>query len=39
MTIAQRGVFAGRDPIALTIGGMTVALRRSHALAIVVEML
>lgn len=37
--IAHRGVFAGRDPIALQIGSMTVALRRSHAHAIRVEML
>ena len=36
VTIAHRGVFAGRDPIALRIGAMTVALRRSHARAIVV---
>lgn len=32
--LAHRGIFAGRDPIALEIGRMTVALRRSHALAI-----
>lgn len=37
--IANRGVFFGQDPIALTIGRMTVALRRSHALAIAVEAL
>jgi len=35
--IAHRGVFAGKDPIALTIGRMTVALRRSHARAMSVE--
>ncbi len=35
--IAHRGVFAGKDPIALSIGRMTVALRRSHARAMEVE--
>jgi ferrous iron transport protein A len=30
-------VFGGRDPLALTIGRMTVALRRSHAKAMQVE--
>jgi ferrous iron transport protein A len=35
--IAHRGVFAGKDPIALEIGRMTVALRRSHARAMSVE--
>ncbi len=36
ISIAHRGVFAGRDPIALRIGSMTIALRRSHARAITV---
>lgn len=35
--VAHRGVFAGRDPIAIAIGRMTVALRRSHAAAMTVE--
>lgn len=35
--LAHRGVFAGRDPIAVRIGNMTIALRRSHARAIAVE--
>jgi len=35
--IAHRGIFAGRDPIALMVGRMTVALRRSHARAMVVQ--
>lgn len=35
--IEHRGVFAGRDPIAISIGRMTVALRRIHARAITVE--
>lgn len=37
IAIAHRGVFGGRDPIAVTIGRMTVALRRSHAAAIEVQ--
>ena len=37
VAIAHRGIFAGRDPIALSIGRMTVALRRSHARAMTVE--
>ncbi|MEO6388170.1 MAG: FeoA family protein [Croceibacterium sp.] len=38
VAIAHRGIFAGRDPIALSIGRMTVALRRSHARAMTVEL-
>ncbi|AKM08820.1 FeoA family protein [Croceicoccus naphthovorans] len=34
---AHRGIFAGRDPIAVEVGRMTVALRRAHAVAITVE--
>jgi ferrous iron transport protein A len=37
VSVAHRGIFAGRDPIALSIGRMTVALRRAHARAIEVE--
>jgi ferrous iron transport protein A len=37
VTVAHRGVFGTRDPIALEIGRMTVALRRSHARAMTVE--
>ena len=37
--LAYRGVFFGRDPIALEIGRMTVALRRAHAIAMTVETL
>jgi ferrous iron transport protein A len=37
VAIAHRGVFGGRDPIALLIGRMTLAMRRSHAAAITVE--
>ncbi|MCW1383948.1 ferrous iron transport protein A [Novosphingobium sp. KCTC 2891] len=35
--LAYRGVFLGRDPIAIEIGRMTVALRRAHARAMTVE--
>ncbi len=37
VAIAHRGVFGGNDPIALSIGRMTVALRRSHARAMDIE--
>ncbi|WP_338068081.1 FeoA family protein [Croceicoccus ponticola] len=37
LKLAHRGIFAGRDPIAVEVGRMTVALRRAHALAIMVE--
>jgi ferrous iron transport protein A len=33
VSVAHRGIFAGRDPLAITIGRMTVALRRAHARA------
>jgi ferrous iron transport protein A len=36
VTLAYRGIFAGRDPLAIEIGRMTVALRRSHARAMTV---
>ena len=36
VAIAHRGIFAGRDPIAIEIGRMTVALRRAHARAMTV---
>lgn len=36
LKLAHRGIFAGRDPLAVEIGRMTVALRRAHALAIAV---
>lgn len=34
VAITHRGIFAGRDPIALAIGRMTVAIRRAQAAAI-----
>jgi ferrous iron transport protein A len=37
VSVAHRGVLGGRDPLAVTIGRMTVALRRSHARAMQVE--
>ena len=37
IAVAHRGVLAGRDPLAITIGRMTVALRRVHARAMSVE--
>lgn len=39
VAVAYRGILAGRDPIALTVGRMTVALRRAHARAMQVETL
>jgi ferrous iron transport protein A len=39
VSVAHRGIMGGRDPIALTIGRMTVALRRAHARAMQVELL
>jgi ferrous iron transport protein A len=35
--VAYRGVFGARDPLAVEIGRMTVALRRIHASAMQVE--
>ncbi len=37
VTVAHRGVLAGRDPLAVQIGRMTVALRRAHARTMRVE--
>ena len=39
VTLAFRGILAGRDPLAIEIGRMTVALRRVHARAMTVELL
>jgi ferrous iron transport protein A len=39
IAVAHRGVLGGRDPLAITIGRMTVALRRVHAQAMQVELL
>ena len=35
--VSNRGIFGGRDPIAINVGRMTVALRRVHAAAMQVE--
>ncbi|MBX7541263.1 FeoA family protein [Qipengyuania sphaerica] len=37
VAILHRGVFGGRDPIAMRLGNMTIAIRRMHARAIHVE--
>lgn len=37
IAVAHRGIFGGRDPLAIIIGRMTIALRRAHAAAITVE--
>jgi ferrous iron transport protein A len=37
VAVAHRGVLGARDPLAVTIGRMTVAVRRVHAAAIEVE--
>ena len=39
IAVIHRGVFGGRDPLALRLGAMTIALRRVHARAIEVEAL
>ena len=36
--LAYRGVFMTRDPLAVEVGRMTVALRRVHACAMAVEL-
>ena len=37
VALAHRGVFGGRDPLAVMVGRMTVALRRAHAAAMEVD--
>jgi ferrous iron transport protein A len=39
ISVAHRGILGGRDPIAITVGRMTVAVRRAHAAAMEVEAL
>lgn len=39
ISIAHRGIFFGHDPLAVRVGAMTIALRRSHARALTVEAL
>lgn len=38
VAVAHRGIFGGSDPLAITVGRMTVALRRAHARAMQVEL-
>lgn len=38
VSLEHRGVFGGSDPLAVTVGRMTVALRRVHARAMFVEL-
>lgn len=35
--IAHRGIFGGKDPLAIVIGRMTIAIRRVHAAAMSVK--
>ncbi len=37
VAVAHRGVLGGADPLAITVGRMTVALRRAHARAMQVD--
>lgn len=37
VAVAHRGIFGGADPLAITVGRMTVALRRTHARAMQVD--
>jgi ferrous iron transport protein A len=39
ISISHRGIFGGKDPIAILIGRMTIAIRRVHAAAMSVELL
>lgn len=39
ISVAHRGIFGGKDPIAILIGRMTIAIRRIHAAAMSVEVL
>jgi ferrous iron transport protein A len=38
VAISHRGIFAGKDPIAVMVGRMSVAIRRVHARAMTVEL-
>lgn len=37
VAVAHRGVFGGRDPLAILVGRMTLAIRRAHAAAMTVR--
>ncbi len=38
VTVTHRGIFGTRDPLAVRLGRMTIALRRAHARAIHVDL-
>lgn len=39
VAVSHRGVLGGRDPLAVAVGRMNIALRRNHAAAMEVEIL
>lgn len=39
VAVSYRGIFGARDPLAVRVGRMTVAVRRAHAIAMQVEAL
>ncbi len=39
VAVSYRGVFASRDPLAVMVGRMSVAIRRAHARAMQVELI
>lgn len=39
ISVAHRGIFFGTDPLAVRIGNMTIALRRSHARALTLDLM
>jgi ferrous iron transport protein A len=39
ISVSHRGILGGKDPIAITVGRMVVAVRRAHAAAMKVELL
>lgn len=38
VAIAHRGVMGGRDPVAVMVGRMTIAVRRAHAVAMQIDL-
>lgn len=38
VSVAYRGIFGGRDPVAVCVGSMTIAIRRAHAAAFTVAL-
>jgi len=39
VSVSHRGILGGRDPLAISVGRMTVAIRRAHARVMQVEVL